>query len=289
MRRPLPMRRALRPLDEPYRTRAVPPGTARYWSWLFAARESREPLLGIYALLAEWRALMDPGTEAAVAHLKLAWWEEEMQRLAAGAPVHPVSRYLAALPRACATDFAPLIRVVQTAAKHVAGAPLERGGELEAHSSALHGQPLMVAAQLAGELAGERLKSLRGCVAALTAAEYLAAAIAGYRREALVGRVALPVDELLVAGIEDADLTAVDPPPHLQSYLEGLRRRAAQSFAAATAELRPAEHAQLRHLLILAALGARNLNRGIGPPDANVRVRDLYLAWVTARRAAARA
>jgi len=27
----------------------VPPGTARYWSWLFAAAESRAPLLGIYA------------------------------------------------------------------------------------------------------------------------------------------------------------------------------------------------------------------------------------------------
>ena len=52
-----PMRRPLRPLEEPYRSRAVPPGSARYWSWLFAARESREPLLGIYALLAEWRAL----------------------------------------------------------------------------------------------------------------------------------------------------------------------------------------------------------------------------------------
>ena len=94
------MRRPLRPLEEPYRTRAVPPGSARYWSWLFAARESREPLLGIYALLAEWRALMDPDTETAVAQLKLAWWQEEMQRLTAGAPVHPVSRYLAALPRA---------------------------------------------------------------------------------------------------------------------------------------------------------------------------------------------
>ena len=63
----------------------MPPGSARYWSWLFAARESREPLLGIYALLAEWRALMDPGTETAVAQLKLAWWQEEMQRLTAGA------------------------------------------------------------------------------------------------------------------------------------------------------------------------------------------------------------
>jgi phytoene synthase len=280
------MRRPLRPLEEPYRSRAVPAGSARYWSWLFAARESREPLLGIYALLAEWRALMDPGTEAAVAGVKLAWWQEEMQRLTAGNPLHPVSQYLAALPGAGATDFAPLIGAVQAAGKHVAGAPLARGVELEAHSSVLRGQPLLVAAQLASEGAHEPLRCGRS-VAALAAAEYLAAAVADYRREALAGRVALPLDELLAAGIEDADLAAAEPPPRLQSYLEGLRGRAAQFFADAAAEMPAAQRAHGRHLLILAALGSKNLNRPDVPAAADVRLGDLYLAWITARRAAA--
>ncbi len=86
----------LKPLDATYRARAVPPGSPRYWSWLFAAAELRAPLLGIYALSAEWQALMDPATESSVAHLKLAWWRDEMQRLAAGSAVHPISAYLAA-------------------------------------------------------------------------------------------------------------------------------------------------------------------------------------------------
>ena len=119
------------------------------------------------------------------------------------------------------------------------------------------------------------------------AAEYLAAAIADYRREALAGRVALPVDELLAAGIEDADLAAAEPPAHLQSYLKGLRGRAAQLFAVAATELPAAQRAQLRHLPILAALGTKNLNRPAAAADAGVRLRDLYLAWITARRAAA--
>jgi len=38
----------------------------RYWSWLFAAGAARAPLLGIYALLAEWNALMDPATAASI-------------------------------------------------------------------------------------------------------------------------------------------------------------------------------------------------------------------------------
>src|SRR3981189_2887248 len=93
-------RTALKPLDAPYQSRAVPPGTARYWSWLFAAAESRAPLLGIYALGAEWQALTDPATDISVAHLKLAWWQEEMRRLPQRSRVHPLSAYLAALAAA---------------------------------------------------------------------------------------------------------------------------------------------------------------------------------------------
>jgi 15-cis-phytoene synthase len=280
------MRLPLRPLEEPYRSRAAPPGSARYWSWLFSAPDSREPLLGIYALLAEWQALMDPATESAVAHLKLAWWEEEMQRLTAGSPVHPVSRYLAEGPRGNATDFAPLKSTVRAAAAHVAGAPIERSEELTAHSTALLAGPLMVAARLAGGCTPETEAGVRRCVATLAAAEYLKRAIADYRREARVGRVSFPVDELLAAKIEDADLCADQPPLRLQSYLDEVRRRAAQFFATAGEALPRAERAPLRHLLVLAALGVKHLNGRAALREPAFRLQDLYLAWTTARRAA---
>src|SRR6202789_3698140 len=132
-------RSLLRALDATYRSRAVPPGTPRYWSWLFAAAELRAPLLGIYALGAEWQALMDPATETGVAHLKLAWWREEMQRLAAGSAVHPISSYLAGLPRAASADFTPLLAAVNAAAEQVGGVPLERGTDPEPPFPALLG------------------------------------------------------------------------------------------------------------------------------------------------------
>jgi len=275
-----------RPLEEPYRSRAVPPGTARYWSWLFSARESRDSLLGVYALLAEWRALMDPGTESGVAHLKIAWWREEMDRLAAGSPLHPIGRYLAELPRTRVADLAPLSETVEAAARQIAGAPLERGADLEAHSGALHARPLIVAARLASDRSIERQAGTLDSVAALGAAQYLADAIADYRREARCGRVVFPVEELLAAGIEDADLTAADPPPRLQSYLDELRRRAAQLFAAAADALPRADRPQLRHVLVLAALGAKDLRGRADSRELNHRLRALYLAWRTARRAA---
>ena len=119
----------------------------------------------------------------------------------------------------------------------------------------------------------------------MAAAEYLNDAIAGYRRAARFGRVAFPVDELLAANVEDADLSAAEPPLHLQSYLGELRRRAVGYCSQATAALPRSEHGPMRHLLVLAALGARQTN---GRRNGLLPLRELYLAWSTARRAVRR-
>jgi len=64
-----------------------------------------------------------------------------------------------------------------------------------------------------------------------------------------------------------------------------LRGRTARYCSQATLALPRAEHGPMRHLLVLAALGARSASgrrNGLRP------VRELYLAWSTARRAARR-
>ena len=272
----------LKALDATYLTRAVPPGTAHYWSWLFAAAESRAPLLGIYALEAEWQALMDPATETGVAHLKLAWWQEEMQRLAAGSAVHPISGYLAGLPRAALVDFTALSTAVKTAATQVGGVPLERGTDLEPQSRDLWGEPLALVSRLAADVPDEA--SLSRCTTALAAAGYLSRAIRDYRREARMGRVPFAIDELLAAGVDNDDLACDPPPPHLQIYLVGLRERAAGYFEAAAQALPRAERRRHRHLLVLAALGLTHLNSRAAPQGRR-RFKDMLLAWTTARRA----
>jgi 15-cis-phytoene synthase len=255
----------------------------RYWSWLFAAREAREPLLGIYALLAEWQALLDPDTEADVARIKLAWWQDEMGRLAAGSPLHPISRYLANLEGTAATDWSPLAQPVAAAAAQVAGVPLERAAELQSHADALFGVPLLMAARLGGAPS----PSVQHCIAALAEAQYVARALSAYGREARAGRIVFPVDELLEAGVGNDDLAARDPPPHLNAYLHRMRDHAARYFASAAAALAPEERPPLRHLLVLARLGAKHLNGRERRAGTDFRLGDLYNAWTAARRAAA--
>jgi phytoene synthase len=279
----------LKTLDASYRARAIPMGSVRYWSWLFAAAAARAPLLGIYALLAEWNALIDPATEHSAARIKLEWWQAEIRRLAAGTPVHPIGAYLASLPRAGEVDFTPLTLSIDAAVAETNGAPLERGTDLAPHACALRAFPLIVASRLATrdfDAAGPDLDeaSLGECTRALAVADYLSRSTRDYRREVRLGRVPFAVDELLAAGIDNTDLCADQPPAQLERYLQQLRERAAQSYYIAAQVLPSAHRSQQRHLLVLAALGLKHLNRP-APTLQSSGMRDMLLAWSTARRA----
>jgi 15-cis-phytoene synthase len=277
------MKQTPRNLDNTYRARALPAGSARYWSWLFAAPEARAPLLGIYALLAEWSALIDPSTERSAAQIKLAWWQEEIRRLAEGVPIHPIGIYLASLPRAAAVNFGPLTDTLGAAVQEIDGAPLERAVDLAPHACALQAIPLAVAARLSHD---RDEPALNECINALAIADYLSRSMRDYRREARMGRVPFAVDELLAEGIENADLTAATPPARLDGYLRRLRERAMQGYASAAELLPPTRRSQQRHLLVLAALGLKRLQNGV-PTLETQGLKDMLLAWRTARRAGA--
>jgi phytoene synthase len=283
---------ALKTLDATYRARAIPLGSVRYWSWLFASSSARAPLLGVFALLAEWNALLDPATEASASRIKFAWWQEEVQRLIARAPIHPICRYLASLPHAGEVDFTPLSRAIDASVAELSGVPLERSAELEPHACALRAGPLGLASRLAfAGLDSDGLDSrgldepgLGDCLRALAVADYLARVTRDYRRQARLGRVPFAVEELLAAGLDNADLCADQPPAKLENYLRQLRARAVRSYETALLALPGTCRAPQRHLLVLAALGLKHSLRETASLES-ARVQDMLLAWSTARHA----
>jgi 15-cis-phytoene synthase len=268
-------------LDPTYRGRAIPLGSARYWSWLFASASTRAPLLGVYALMAEWNALLDPATEASASRIKLAWWHQEIERLIARVPLHPICVYLTSLPRASEVDFGPLSRTLEASIQELSGVPLERSADLEPHAWALRAAPLEIASQLAR---GLDETGLRTSLRALATADYLARAIRDYRRQSRLGRVPFAVEELLAAGLDNTDLCAERAPPKLESYLRQLGAAAARGYEIAAQALPVACRAQQRHLLVLAALGLKHLQLPASSLES-VRLQDMLLAWSTARRA----
>ncbi len=273
-------------LDSTFVARAIPTGSARHLSYVFAPTLIRAPLLGVYALLAEWLALLDPATERAVAQLKLSWWQEEMARLAAGRALHPVSRFLASQPGAAAAPFSLLSASLEAALLELSGVPLELGAQLEAHSAAFLAGPLRVASLIAGQQSDTTLDraALERSTQALAVAQYLTRALREYRRAAGGGRVPFAVDELLNAGVENHDLAMAQAPPRLQVYLDGLRHKADAKFAEVAEAMPMSARADLRHVLVLAALERKHAQIPRGG-SAFAALKDMLLAWTTARRA----
>ncbi len=270
-------------LDEPYGRRAAPPGSARYFSLLFAAAPARAPMQGVFALLAEWRAAAQGAADPAVALAKLDWWRDEMRRLALARPVHPISRYLAALPGAAAVDFGPLEGAVAAAAACLAGAPVELDADLPDFADELIGKPLRTAARLAAPATDTA--ELRACTRELASAEYLVRAIEDQPRAARFGRIIFPVRDLLDHGIGNDELCAAEPGAALGAYIERARARADHHYARAALALPAPPRPPLRGRLVLAARGAAHRRARRAPGAQHIAVRDLFLAWRTARLA----
>ncbi len=290
-------------LDELYRRRALPAGSRRYLCWLFAAAPSRDAWFGIFALQAEWRALLHPATDPAVCAAKLAWWRDDVLRLTQGRGVHPICRFLEQLPGAAPADFQPLLAAIEAVAVQASGVPVERRADLAAHADALYGGPLRVAVALGA--AGGRgapggfdparhAPALHACTAATALGAYLGCALADHRGDARRGLIAFPVDELLAAGIETAELAAAQLTPRLQDYLARQAHAARGAFEQAAQALPVEARPALRGLLVLIDLERRHLEAradsrataGAPPGEDNARLTDLWWAWRTARRAA---
>lgn len=98
-------------------------GADRDWLLRFAPVEQVATLRALFTIESEINDSLRPGTAHEVAHARLAWWQEELERLACASPRHPATRLLAteALARSTSPpDLRPLVEHVQIALASVA-------------------------------------------------------------------------------------------------------------------------------------------------------------------------
>lgn len=81
--------------DQYCQQKAVASGSSFYYSFLFLPPERRRAITALYAYCREVDDVVDECTDAGIARTKLAWWRDEISKLYAGNPQHPVTRALA--------------------------------------------------------------------------------------------------------------------------------------------------------------------------------------------------
>lgn len=276
-----------RTLELTFRERAAPAGSPEYYALLFADRDLRSALAALYAFEAEMRAAAHPGVEHAAAHLKLGWWSEELERTARGAPLHPISRALAAAAAPLNLDLAALAEQLIAAQFDLAGHPLADIEQVLIYCQQSSGVTQQLAAAFAQPTIDRRAEARRfGSL--LGRGLRLTQLLRTHVDDARAGRLRFPQDRLQELQLTASHFLSEQRPPAALALLDELAVRAGDLLQSATS-LALADRARQRAGLVLAALARISIERMRAARFSNGSLRAppafqlLWRAWRTAR------
>ena len=269
--------------------KAAASGSSFYYSFRFLPSPQRRAITAFYAFCREVDDVADECRDPSVARAKLDWWREEVTRLYAGQPGHPVTRALLdaigpyRLPEdafgqiidGMEMDLGPVrypdFKALRLYCHRVAGVV----GEVAA---------LIFAGTEAPSLDRETLKYANR----LGLAFQLTNIIRDVGEDARRNRIYLPQDELSQYGVSEADLLAGRAGEGFLRLMEFQYQRAVQTYDEALSLLPSGARKAQRPGLVMAAIyrtlldeirrdGFRVLDRRI----ALTPLRKLWIAWRT--------
>jgi phytoene synthase len=275
--------------------------SARYFVLLYASAAERPAIDALFGIEREVLDSLRPGLDHHVAHSRLQWWREECERVTRGGAVHPLTRALVSAlgdPQAKSVpQLAGLCGIVDVAIWDLASATFESRRELDAYcqrwAAAMIEPIVAVSFKTAAAGAGETATS-DGSTAAwhdLGAAICEIELLASLRRDAHLGRIRLPLNELENA---KADTKALASPPWPEAVASLMRDRLTllrNNIARIVADLSREQQQALRGLLVWVGLSwrtAKRVEQALPNQLQPVRfdgVRDAWFAWRIARRA----
>jgi len=264
--------------------KAAASGSSFYYSFRFLPPERRRAITAFYAFCREVDDVADECRDPALAQVKLAWWRDEVARLYAGKPEHPVTR---ALLEAIGPYHLPEDAFGQI----IDGMEMDLGlvrypdfRELRLYCHRVAGVVGEVAALIFGITDRATLKYANK----LGLAFQLTNIIRDVGEDARRNRIYLPRDELDRFGVAEGDLTASRTSEGFAKLMEFQYQRAVQTYDEALALLPAADRRAQRPGLIMAAIyrtlleeiradGFRVLDRR----TSLTPLRKLWIAWRT--------
>jgi phytoene synthase len=263
-----------------------PLASLRYFVWLYSPPDQQRVVQALLGLEREIAGTQRAVTEHQVVHVRLEWWRAESERLAAGSPIHPLTRALSEEASKLQLPAMPaaLSGFVDVATWDLAGATFESQREVtvycERWSTAMFGTIAAFADSAA----------VHDAARALGAAVREIELLAELARDAHAGRLRLPLDELERVGTDPRSLAK---PPWTEAVAALIRARAGSLRASVTAsrdELRTGEPERLRSLFVWAGLAlrlARRIERALPGPVMPGRADTLAESWQAWRAARA--
>lgn len=246
-------------LDDSMINRAAPPGSMRYFALLYTPPEKRDAVTALYVIDAEIRESAQ-SVNHDVAHTRLQWWRQEIDRLVNASPQHPATRVLNSQPDFDRKLFARLHELLVAADMDLTRMTYLNARELRAYSAR------------SGGIVQELIAMLLANPATLDDAARAAANRIGVgvrqtemlrdmRQDAYEGRLYLPLDELEKAAVTLEDLRAREVSDKVRAALSRFRESIVADLDIHRDSFERGVRAYLRPLFVIAALHRRLLDR----------------------------
>jgi phytoene synthase len=270
--------------DEYCQDKAARAGSGLYYALLFAPPAQRRAATALYALRRELEHSVREGADPAVARGKLDWWKQEIARMQAGAPTHPVTQALAPHLAPHGMDSSTLLALTDamemdlTQTRYLDWPALRRycelsGGALGEAAARLFGPVQADVLLYAGKL-GMALQLIR--------------LIREAGQDARHGRIYLPMDELQAFGVTAADILNARHSPAFEALMTFQAQRARQMHREALHALPASSRRVQRPGLALAAMHMTLLNeierdrwQVLSQRISLTPLRKLWIAWRT--------
>jgi len=270
--------------DEYCQQKAAGSGSSFYYSFLFLPQERRRAITALYAFCREVDNVVDEVVDPQLAGTKLAWWRQEVGRLVAGDPQHPVTRAL--LPA-----LAPYGVTAQRLNEILDGMEMDLTqtryldfAALERYCYCVAGAVGLLAAGIFGYADARTLEYAKH----LGTAFQLTNIIRDVGEDARKNRIYLPVEDLQRFGVTAADLLHARVSPGFPALMAFQAARARSYYGKAMAQLPAVDRRAQRPGLIMAAIYAallaeieRDGFRVLTQRTSLTPLRKLWIAWKT--------
>ena len=270
--------------DEYCQHKAVQSGSSFYYSFLFLPPERRRAITALYAFCREVDDVVDECTDTMVAQTKLAWWRQELARLYAGAPQHPVALALAPALQPFGLKHEYLTEIIDGMEMDLRQNRYLDFPALEQYCHRVAGVVGLLAASIFGYRDERTLKYAH----TLGLAFQLTNIIRDVGEDSRKGRIYLPQDELQRFGVKPADVLHAHQTEDFVRLMKFQIERAERYYRAAFEQLPQVDRKAQRPGLVMAAI-YRTLLKEIADDGYKVLsqrtaltpVRKLWIAWKT--------
>lgn len=264
--------------------KAAKSGSSFYYSFLFLPAEKRAAITALYALCREVDDVADECHDPHLARTKLAWWRDELARLYAGTPNHPVTRALLpaletyALPREA---FEEIIDGMEMDLDH------DRYADFNSLKLYCH-RVAGVVGELSARIFGFRAHGTLDYAQTLGLAFQLTNIIRDVGEDARRGRIYLPQDELRQFGVRESDIVGARSTPEFIELMRFQTARARELYTQALGRLAPEDRATQKPGLVMARIYRTLLDEierdgfpVLQGKTSLTPIRKLWLAWRT--------